>query len=623
MRSERNLKASTAFAIAALIGAAGAVAQPVTLISDGFGDGDRDNDGTLDGPATNPTDTGSAWYYARFTSGADVSVVDDSSGIGFGSALDVITSTDFTRPFAAAFTPTTLMDGDSIRFAFDVRITEMPIDATDGGDVPGGDTDRRFRFGLYNGNGTPLPMMDNSDSAIVDNDTGYVTQIDVGSADGNSYSMFGDKADGILGGSSVALGATDQNADNFVGNAARRLEMILTRRGDEMDVAMLVDGDLRQTGTAAAADIVAENLPFTFEYAAFGTSGGSFDYRVDNVRVQYVPAPTGTASFDGFEDGDYNNDVIPDGPVNDASDFGFTWYKATGNSSFEIDVEDDSGGIGTGNAMNPLSITTSSRKLAAAIEEVTLAAPGDEVRFAFDLRIKGFVTPGDRDFRFGMQFDNGTPQTSDNSDDSDDDTGYFVALDTGASSDSTAASSGDLANGLMGGTARALGSTVDDPAFAIDDTSTRRLEMRLRREVRSDGPGPDVVVVEYYEDGVLASTGVDDGNDGDDPVPPAPADPLQPLTYTFNQIALGSHSGLGPIEYLVDNVEVTAFIGGPMGCNPADLVAPFGILDLGDADEFIAAFLFGDPIADLAPPMGVIDLSDVDLFIAEFLAGCP
>lgn len=56
---------------------------------------------------------------------------------------------------------------------------------------------------------------------------------------------------------------------------------------------------------------------------------------------------------------------------------------------------------------------------------------------------------------------------------------------------------------------------------------------------------------------------------------------------------------------------------------PADLVAPFGVVDLSDADAFIAAFIAGDPAADFAPPSDVIDLSDADAFIALFLAGCP
>jgi hypothetical protein len=59
------------------------------------------------------------------------------------------------------------------------------------------------------------------------------------------------------------------------------------------------------------------------------------------------------------------------------------------------------------------------------------------------------------------------------------------------------------------------------------------------------------------------------------------------------------------------------------GCNPADLFAPFGVLDLADVQGFIAAFVDQDPIADIAPAFGVLDLADVQTFIAEFTAGCP
>jgi len=57
-------------------------------------------------------------------------------------------------------------------------------------------------------------------------------------------------------------------------------------------------------------------------------------------------------------------------------------------------------------------------------------------------------------------------------------------------------------------------------------------------------------------------------------------------------------------------------------CSLADLAAPFGVVDLGDIDVFIAAFLSSDSAADIAAPFGVIDLSDLDAFIAAFLAGC-
>jgi len=60
----------------------------------------------------------------------------------------------------------------------------------------------------------------------------------------------------------------------------------------------------------------------------------------------------------------------------------------------------------------------------------------------------------------------------------------------------------------------------------------------------------------------------------------------------------------------------------PTGCNVADLVEPFGIVDLSDVDAFIAAFAMGDAAADIAAPFGIVDLTDVDAFIAAFLAGC-
>ncbi|MEM1186768.1 MAG: GC-type dockerin domain-anchored protein [Planctomycetota bacterium] len=62
---------------------------------------------------------------------------------------------------------------------------------------------------------------------------------------------------------------------------------------------------------------------------------------------------------------------------------------------------------------------------------------------------------------------------------------------------------------------------------------------------------------------------------------------------------------------------------GESGCNAADLAAPFNVLDLGDVDAFIPAFIAGGSGADLAAPFGVIDLADIDAFIAAFLAGCP
>ncbi|MEM7756104.1 MAG: zinc metalloprotease [Planctomycetota bacterium] len=58
-------------------------------------------------------------------------------------------------------------------------------------------------------------------------------------------------------------------------------------------------------------------------------------------------------------------------------------------------------------------------------------------------------------------------------------------------------------------------------------------------------------------------------------------------------------------------------------CAIGDIAVPFGVLDLGDVDAFIAAFVAGDSAADVAFPFGLIDLTDIDGFIASFTAGCP
>ena len=56
---------------------------------------------------------------------------------------------------------------------------------------------------------------------------------------------------------------------------------------------------------------------------------------------------------------------------------------------------------------------------------------------------------------------------------------------------------------------------------------------------------------------------------------------------------------------------------------PADLAAPFGVLDLSDIGAFIDGFIGQDPIADLAAPFGVFDLNDIGLFVQSFQDGCP
>ena len=71
----------------------------------------------------------------------------------------------------------------------------------------------------------------------------------------------------------------------------------------------------------------------------------------------------------------------------------------------------------------------------------------------------------------------------------------------------------------------------------------------------------------------------------------------------------------GPADYLVTEPS--------LNCNPADIAAPFGVLDLADISAFVGAFTSQDPAADLAPPAGIFDLQDLQAFITNFTAGCP
>jgi hypothetical protein len=54
----------------------------------------------------------------------------------------------------------------------------------------------------------------------------------------------------------------------------------------------------------------------------------------------------------------------------------------------------------------------------------------------------------------------------------------------------------------------------------------------------------------------------------------------------------------------------------------ADLLAPFGVLDLIDINAFVQAFLNRQPAADLAAPIGVWDLADIGTFIDAFNTTC-
>lgn len=56
---------------------------------------------------------------------------------------------------------------------------------------------------------------------------------------------------------------------------------------------------------------------------------------------------------------------------------------------------------------------------------------------------------------------------------------------------------------------------------------------------------------------------------------------------------------------------------------PADVAAPYGVLNFFDVATFLNMFSGGHPAADLAAPAGRFDFFDVSAFLTQFNTGCP
>ena len=163
------------------------------------------------------------------------------------------------------------------------------------------------------------------------------------------------------------------------------------------------------------------------------------------------------------------------------------------------------------------------------------------------------------------------------------------------------------------------------------------------RRIASDGQGTSLSAVVFQNDEIyLASVGVvlgtswlsfstvpltaddfamlrADGSGTDQTQHPDFSAGAGPLSFgmVFSNTPFGESFS---ISHGVDNwsVEVTV----PSGCSPADLVAPFDILDLADISAFTQGFLTQDAIADL-DGNEIWDLADIGAFVTNFLAGCP
>ncbi|MFK7882976.1 MAG: GC-type dockerin domain-anchored protein [Phycisphaerales bacterium] len=72
---------------------------------------------------------------------------------------------------------------------------------------------------------------------------------------------------------------------------------------------------------------------------------------------------------------------------------------------------------------------------------------------------------------------------------------------------------------------------------------------------------------------------------------------------------------------IVDANDV-AIINAAISC-PADIAAPFGVLNFFDISAFIGLYNANDPAADIAAPFGTLNFFDISAFIGFYNAGCP
>ena len=262
-----------------------------TVASDGFGDGDRDNDGTAEAAATDASDIGLVFVRSSGSKSSDspaVTVIDDAKGIGDGNALSVKgNGSKSTRRVLAAFNPVTLSAADEfISVSFDARH-----------DGPAPDADRKFRFGLFNegGNKTVADFDGNSTNDTHADDEGYYVGLDTGKTDGTTAdirleALADPDFDGSpLGGSDgESFGASTKESAASLTDQAKNFKFTITYvSADDLNFKLDVDGtnviDRNLSDSDGDLDVVNTRA---FDAFLFGQNGAELDFLLDNVTVE-------------------------------------------------------------------------------------------------------------------------------------------------------------------------------------------------------------------------------------------------------------------------------------------------------------------------------------------------
>jgi hypothetical protein len=172
---------------------------------------------------------------------------------------------------------------------------------------------------------------------------------------------------------------------------------------------------------------------------------------------------------------------------------------------------------------------------------------------------------------------------------------------------------------------------------ALSDAERQAVERYLELKYLNTPPNPadDSVQVEQYgsvEIDVLAND-----IDPDGVLDPTTVRVVVPASYgdtdvdPVSGVITYSHGGLGDADefmYTVrdqlgsESAPALVSVSVNQAC-PADLAAPFGVLDVSDISAFLSLFSAGDPAVDYAEPDGEFTVDDVLSFLIFYTQGCP
>jgi hypothetical protein len=268
---------------AAGVPVAGAVS---TLAADGFGDGDRNNDGTPEGPVDDPADVGLAWYKCLWTSDPILGVAHDAGGLGDDNAF--FTDSTATRTYEVASLPSEVIldePGEYIRLTFEWRLT---------GAIPSNRD--AVRFGIFNDQGTKVTA-DQADLLTIEYDAGYFGTLTTGAPStsnerlarndpsGNQAALWGLSApDEQLLNVSPALHIINDNSSHTLS-----LTIMRSSAGTAL-VDLAVDG---ATAMSAEDNSDSGGPLLSFNEIGIGqVASVNLDYAIDNVQVVIAQACT-------------------------------------------------------------------------------------------------------------------------------------------------------------------------------------------------------------------------------------------------------------------------------------------------------------------------------------------